>query len=92
MNLKLWDELAPLFEQALAMDADARTTFLYELKARNTTLWRELCSLLDSADNATTFLADAQGVVRRTLKAGYRHKRVQNHVPIWNYCTVQAAV
>ena len=92
MNLKLWDELATLFEQAIEMDDAERTSFLYELQNQNTALWRELCSLLDNVDEATHFLADVQGVVRHTLKARGRHKREKNHVPIWKYYPVHAVV
>ncbi|MBX2821697.1 MAG: protein kinase [Rhodothermaceae bacterium] len=64
MDRTLWDELAPLFEQAIDLKAAERRVFLDEIKSRDINLWSELCSLLDNSDAAIPFLDDVRRVVQ----------------------------
>ena len=63
MDSVLWDELAPLFERASQLSGSDRKTFLQSIKEQNKTLWKELISLLESADDADSFLGDLAQIV-----------------------------
>ena len=58
MDPTLWDELVVLFDKALEMPSGKRRAFLEEVKTRNQSLWNELVSLLNFAENADTYFDD----------------------------------
>lgn len=69
MDQKLWEQLAPLFEEALGLPKEERTAFLDDIKTKDIGVWRELTSLLANSERAAPFLANVKKGIQPSADA-----------------------
>jgi len=69
MKSERWKELQAAFEEAVDLGAEERTSFLEDLRARDSDLWERITRLLDADENPASLLDGGHAAV--VARAGY---------------------
>jgi hypothetical protein len=80
MSKNEWELIQTIFEQAVALEGEARTSFIEESCSTNRTLRREVERLLAAHDAAEHFLSPLDGVKGAFLLAAAREEEIPETV------------